>query len=57
MKTITDINKFIIDVDKAITLTCLKFDIKLLLYDVEIRNIPIKGTNNRSVSNMCEHFN
>ena len=51
MNTIIDINKFTIDVDKAMTLTCFKF-IESLAYEVEMRNIPIKGTNNKSVSNI-----
>jgi len=46
-------NRFIIDVDKAIVLTCLRL-IELLAYDVEITNIPIKGTNNKSVSNILK---
>jgi len=54
INTIIDINRLTIDVDKAITLTCFKFNIELLLYDVEIRNIPIKGTINKSVSNICK---
>ena len=57
MKTIIDINKLIIDVDRAIIFTCLRLDVKLSLYDVEIRNIPIKGTSNKSVSNICKYLN
>lgn len=43
----------IIDVDKAITLTCFKFMVSLA-YEVEIRKIPIKGTNSKSVSNISK---
>jgi len=41
------------DVDKAITFTCFKF-IELLAYEVEIKKIPIKGTNSKSVSNISK---
>ena len=56
INTAIEINKLTIDAVKAITLTCFKFNIELLLYDVEIRNIPIKGTINKSVSNMCRLY-
>lgn len=48
-----DINKLTIDVDKAITLTCFKL-IELFAYEVDIKNIPVKGTNNKSVSNIVK---
>ena len=50
-------NKFITDADKPITLTCFKFNAELSLYDVETKNIPIKGTNNKSVSNILIKIN
>lgn len=54
MNTIIDTNKLSIDADKAITLICLKFDTELLLCNMEIRSIPIKGIINKRVSNMCK---
>ena len=57
MKTIIDMNKLIIDADRAIIFICFRLEIRLLLYDVEIRNIPIKGTNNKSVSNIYKYLN
>lgn len=48
-----DINKLTIDVDKAITFTCFEL-IELFAYEVDIKNIPIKGTNNKSVSNIMK---
>ena len=48
-----DINKLTIDVDKAITFTCFKL-IELFAYEVDMKKIPVKGTNNKSVSNIIK---
>jgi len=55
IKTIREINKLKMDVDNAITLLCFRAKIDLLFPGIaDIINIPIKGINNKDISNMIK---
>lgn len=61
MNTIRDTNKLSMEADKAITFICFKDDNELSSplgpYEtVEIMKIPIKGINNKRISNIIMYF-